>query len=282
MDSNTPIFKSRDAVYDTGRTLRFKDSNVNNLVTSDQTNIMRKTENGRRSLILNEIDATRCEFVGSRQVGFCVDRYTSHVFFSHAPVSQVRISLHPHAIHDVTCLSVRLLSLRVCLFPVSLPLPPCLFHCLLVLYPAHNLQCRHRRGLKPLHSRTMRSIAQWRYTIISQGYEPKLLDNFDYSETSAMIFQDESGDIDTGPSYSCDAELDDEIIGKARYSPLFFQEREEPANLRQAYHTHEESLLSAQSTFAHRKYGETRIRILFVPKTQIKSRNGERKNQDSL
>ena len=33
------------------------------------------------------------------------------------------------------------------------------------------------------------------------GYEPKLLDNFDHSETSAMIFQDESSD----------AELDDEI-----------------------------------------------------------------------
>ena len=29
------------------------------------------------------------------------------------------------------------------------------------------------------------------------GYEPKLLDNFDYSETSAMIFQDESVEIDT-------------------------------------------------------------------------------------
>ena len=29
-----------------------------------------------------------------------------------------------------------------------------------------------------------------------------------------MIFQDESGDIDTEPSYSCDAELDDEIIEK--------------------------------------------------------------------
>ena len=57
------------------------------------------------------------------------------------------------------------------------------------------------------------------------GYEPKLLDNFDYSETSAMIFQDESGDIDTEPSYSCDAELDDEIIGKALSSPLFIQER---------------------------------------------------------
>ena len=34
--------------------------------------------------------------------------------------------------------------------------------------PAHHLQCRHRRGLKPLHSRRMRSIASWRYTILSQ------------------------------------------------------------------------------------------------------------------
>ena len=68
----------------------------------------------------------------------------------------VRISLHPHAIHDVTCLSVSLLSLRVCLFHVSLSLLPCLFHSLPVLCPAHHLQCRHRRGLKPLHSRTMR------------------------------------------------------------------------------------------------------------------------------
>ena len=83
------------------------------------------------------------------------------------------------------------------------------------------------------------------------GYEPKLLDNFDYSETSAAIFQDESRDVDTEPSYSCDADLDDEMIGKALSSPLFIEEREEPANLRQAYHSHEESLLPAQSFFAH-------------------------------
>ena len=81
------------------------------------------------------------------------------------------------------------------------------------------------------------------------GCEPKLLDNFDYSETSAMIFQDESSDMDTEPSYSCDAELDEEIIGKAPSSPLFIQEREEPANLRQAFHSHEESVLPAQSFF---------------------------------
>ena len=82
------------------------------------------------------------------------------------------------------------------------------------------------------------------------GYEPKLLVNFDYSETSATIFQDEPSDMETEPSHSRDAELDDEIIGKARSSPLFNQEREEPANLRQAYHSHEESLLPAQSFFA--------------------------------
>ena len=97
------------------------------------------------------------------------------------------------------------------------------------------------------------------------AYEPKLLDNFDYSETSAVIFQEESGDMDTEPSYLCDAELDDETIGKALSSPLFILEREEPANLRQAYHPHEESLL-AQSFFAHTGT---------VTKTEIKSRTGK-------
>ena len=71
-----------------------------------------------------------------------------------------------------------------------------------------------------------------------------------------MIFQDESGDIDTEPSYSCDAELDDEIIGKALSSPLFIQEREESANWRQVYHSHEESLLPAQSSFAQARTGD--------------------------
>ena len=70
-----------------------------------------------------------------------------------------------------------------------------------------------------------------------------------------MIFQDESSDMDTEPSHSCDAELDDEIIGKALSSPLFIQEREEPANLRQAYHSHEESLLPAQSKWKTKESG---------------------------
>ena len=81
------------------------------------------------------------------------------------------------------------------------------------------------------------------------GYEPKQLDNLDNSETYAVIFQHESVDTDTEQSYSCDAKLDDELIGKSLSSPPFTQEREEPANLRQTYHSHEESLLPAQSFF---------------------------------
>ena len=49
------------------------------------------------------------------------------------------------------------------------------------------------------------------------------------------------------PSYLHDAELSDETIGKALSSPLFIQEREEPASRRQAYHSFEESLLPSQS-----------------------------------
>ena len=100
------------------------------------------------------------------------------------------------------------------------------------------------------------------------GYEPKLLDDVDHSETSAMIFQDESSDIDTEPSFSCDAELDDEIIGKALSSPLFIEEREEPANWRQAYHSHEETLLPPQSSF-------TPVQVRGDPYTnQVRAQNG--------
>ena len=83
------------------------------------------------------------------------------------------------------------------------------------------------------------------------GYEPNQLDNFDYPETSAAIFQDESVDKDTEPSYSCDAELDDELVGKALSSPLFIQEREEPANLRQTCHTLMKKVCCQLSPFSH-------------------------------
>ena len=106
------------------------------------------------------------------------------------------------------------------------------------------------------------------------GYEPNQLDNqldnFDYSETSAAIFQDESVDMNTEPSYTCDAELDDELLGKTLSSPLFIQEREEPANLRQTYHSHKESLLPAQSFFTR----TSTERPVYEPKFRFVSKNG--------
>ena len=70
---------------------------------------------------------------------------------------------------------------------------------------------------------------------------------------------------------------------KALSSQLFTQEREESANLRQTYHTHEEIFVTSSVLFHTNKYGETRVRtkFKFVSKTEIKSRPGKQANQDS-
>ena len=52
-------------------------------------------------------------------------------------------------------------------------------------------------------------------TTSSTDYEPSVIDNFDYSEIFKAIFQNESVDVDTEPSYSFEAELDDELIRKS-------------------------------------------------------------------
>ena len=84
-----------------------------------------------------------------------------------------------------------------------------------------------------------------------------------------MIFQEESGDKETEPSYLCDAELDDETIGRALPSPLFIQERRESADRRQGYHSYGESLLPAQSFFAHSRT-ERPVHELGSPGTSIR------------
>ena len=57
------------------------------------------------------------------------------------------------------------------------------------------------------------------------GYEPQLLDDFHYSETTEIIFQEQSSDKDAMPSFLGDVQLDDETTRKALLSPLFIQER---------------------------------------------------------
>ena len=107
------------------------------------------------------------------------DIYTSHESFSRkiSPCAHITLwlkvskrahSLHPHAFHDVTCLTVRLLFPCLVFFlSLTLLLP---LHCLPVLSPALKLpQCQIRRGLNPVRTRTMRSIAPWRCTTLSHN-----------------------------------------------------------------------------------------------------------------
>ena len=77
------------------------------------------------------------------------------------------------------------------------------------------------------------------------GYEPNVLDNYHISETTEIFIQESSSD--SRPSNLHDLEIDDSTIGRALSSPLFTQEREDPASRGQAYHSPNESLLSSQS-----------------------------------
>ena len=140
-------------------------------------------------------------------------------------------------IHDERLID-RLLSLcsLLCSFPCVSP-SPC------SSLPTSTCTLSQRQGKHYLRVRQSRSLALWQNTLLP--------DDFYYSETTDIIFQEESGDKDIVLSYLCDAELDDETIGKALSSPLSIQEREEPADRRQAYHSYEESLLPTQSFFAH-------------------------------
>ena len=79
--------------------------------------------------------------------------------------------------------------------------------------------------------------------------------DYHFSETTDIFLQESSSD--TRPSYLHDTETRGDTIGRALSSPLFTQEREEPAGRRQAYHSTEESLLSSQSFCRSCKNGET-------------------------
>ena len=76
-------------------------------------------------------------------------------------------------------------------------------------------------------------------------YEPNVIDNYHISETTEIFIQVSSSD--SRPSNLHNLEIDDYTFGRALSSPLFTQEREDPASRRQAYHSLEEGLLSSQS-----------------------------------
>ena len=148
----------------------------------------------------------------------------------------MRVSFHPHAIHEVVCLSVCCLFVFVSLlflFHIYLSLSQSICS----LFGTSSSMSSLPRVEKSLHSRRMRSIAPWRKTILPQVVSPTFLTTSTSQKLLHCSFQEESGDVETGHSYLCDAELGDETIGKALFSSLFIQKREEP----QTSHSHKES-----------------------------------------
>ena len=101
------------------------------------------------------------------------------------------------------------------------------------------------RSKIPCALRPMRSLALWPITPLSQVMSPT--SSTITTTQRPLKFSSRSQSSDTRPSYLHDAEISDDTIGRALSSPLFTQEREEPAGRRQAYHSLEESLLPSQS-----------------------------------
>ena len=192
----------------------------------------------------------------------------------------MRASFHLHAIHGERlivsrCFFVPRFVLFLCVSPSpcsSLPTSTC------TLTWNPSSMWTTPRQLFPVSPPIEESCSLAGYTPPT-GYEPNVLDDFHFSETTEMIFQEESGDKDTEPSYLCDAEIDDETIGKALSSPLFIQERGESADRRQVYNSLDEGLMPAQSFFAHSRTGRPVHELSSC--RQTKSRNGKRNHQDS-
>ena len=90
----------------------------------------------------------------------------------------------------------------------------------------------------------MRSFALWPTTPLSQVMSPTS-STISTTQSTEIFLQEQSRD--TMPSYLHDAEISDDIIGRALFSPLFTLEREELAGRGQAYHSPKETLLSSQS-----------------------------------
>ena len=133
-----------------------------------------------------------------------------------APVSACTRHFIFHTMHGerliVCCISFPLCFLRVSLLHFALLFPLLLVVC---LEPSSMWTMQRQTLLAPPLIKEFCSLGEH---TPPTGYEPKLLDDFHYSESIEMILQEESGGKDTVLSYLCDAEFDDE---KHRESAVF-------------------------------------------------------------
>ena len=87
-----------------------------------------------------------------------------------------------------------------------------------------RLRCRSTNTAK-IHK--MKSVAQWPIQPLPQVMSPTWSTTSTTQRLTQRSSKNKSVDVDTEPSYSIDAELDDELIRKTLSSQLFTQEREE-------------------------------------------------------
>ena len=111
--------------------------------------------------------------------------------------------------HGHPCRAFDLFSLFLALFLSVCLSYPLLFSFHFHLNPVLNLFLTH------WHS------ANWGVWPLGQKYPSHILDDFHHSETTEIIFQEQSSDA--VPSCWIDAEVDDETIGRALSSPLSFR-----------------------------------------------------------
>ena len=121
--------------------------------------------------------------------------------------------------------------------------------------PPFPLLCGCLRSKIPYALRQMRSLAAWPTTPLSQVMSPT---SSTISTTQRPIKSSSKSNPATQCPRTCMTRSCDETIGRALSSPLFIQEREEPADRKQAYHSFEESLLKSIFVCRSCKNGETR------------------------
>ena len=182
---------------------------------------------------------------------------------SHVTLAQGVVRIVSSMFHVLVCLDLFFHS------------PLCTLHSLSHLH----LPCGSVRG-DPLCTSSNEELCTLADNAPLTGYEPNFLNDYHFSETTEIFIQESSSD--TRPSNLHDSEISDHTIGRALSSPLFTQERQDPADLRQTYHSHEERLLPTQPFFTRTSTGRPeRTKFRFVSKTEIKSRLRKRAKLDS-
>ena len=107
------------------------------------------------------------------------------------------------------------------------------------------------------------------------GYESNDTDNFSDMEANAPFFHDSSVyNLGDNGTESPDAGIDDEHIRKALTSSLTIQEQEAEANLRQAYHSYDESSFPGAPSILARTERPVAWRRRVFTKTNIQPRVG--------